>query len=44
MMFALLKIPVFPFLTLHTLMGISRHLPGQAVCGKNRKNAVGKPV
>jgi len=40
----LLKILSFPFLTPWALVGISRDVPRQAVCGKNRKNAVGKPV
>jgi hypothetical protein len=33
-----------PGLTPRDPLGISRHLSGQAVCGKNRKNAAGKPV
>ena len=34
----------FPCLTLNPPVGISRHLPGQAVLWKSAKNAAGKPV
>ena len=39
-----IEISLPPRLTLPDPVGISRHLPGQAVCGISRKNAAGKPV